>query len=1121
VNAGPSTANQDWDSVRDLSAAAMLEFRILGPLEAGKGDRSVPLGGPLQRAVLAILILNRGEVVTSDRLIDELWGESPPPTAAKTVQAYVSRLRKALGADALLTASGGYVLAAESDQVDAERFDALAAEGRAALADGDPGAARKLLASALALWRGEALSDLAFRSFAARDAARLEEARLVALEDRIEADLSLGRHRELVGELEKLVARHPHRERPRAQLMLALYRSGRHTEALETYRRGRRALADELGLQPGPALRALEQRILDHDPTLEQRSATAPRARTNRRRVRLVIVGALLLAGAIAVAAAEPIGGSGPGMRAAPNSVAAIDVATNRVTATVSVGARPGSIAYGLGSLWVANLDDQTVSRVNPTTLAAQPAIELADPPTGIAIARGAAWVVESDASAMTVTVSRIDPQFDVIEGARRVDNVVPGAPASIAAGRGDVWVAPTAGPLAKLDPRTDRVVSQINPNAMPTGLAVGAGAVWMTDSEADNVIRVDPSGVVTPVPVGNEPSGIAVGDGGVWVADTGDDAVVRVDPSTDAVTTTIPVGQAPTGVAVGAGSVWVTDSDDGTVERIDPKSERVLATIAVGGSPQAIVIADGRAWVTVDARAVPPVGHVTNASGTVRLDSVGDVTSMDPALAYDPLADQLLYATCAKLVNYPDRPGPAGWQLVPEVAQTLPVISNAGRTYTFTIRPGFRFAPPSNERVTAQTFKDTIARVLNPRMRSPVAYEYRDIVGAAAYMAGRASQISGVLVHGDTLTIKLVAPAPDLPARLAEPAMCAVPSDTPINPQGVRVIPSAGPYTVQSYVPNDGIVLVRNPNYQGDRPRRPARIEVTVGIPPQREDAQVLDGIADYTIDVAQSDAPALAARYGRGSPAARRGRQQYFVNASPQLDLFALNTHRALFSNVSVRQAVNYAINREALAALGDEWVPLPEHPTSHYLPPGVPGNRDVEVYPLTPDLRKARSLARSAAGKTAVLYTCDVYPCPQQAEIVKNDLAAIGITVQIHAIPDDELFAEYAKPGPAFDLAWSGWIPDYLDPDAMLGELLEDSSALPTFDDSTTRAQLAAAARLSGPERYLTYARLDSEIARKKAPLVAFGNVSSHDLFSARIGCQTYGVYGMDLAALCIRK
>ena len=240
----------------------MLEFRILGPFEVVEQQRLVVLGGPRQRTLLGILLLRRGEVVSSDRLIDQLWGESPPATAAKTLQGYVSHLRKAPGNDVLLTRSGGYVLAAAPGQVDAERFEALAADARHALAGGDAAGARALLGSALALWRGEALADLAYEPFAQGEIARLEEARLAALEDRIDVDLVLGQHRGVVGELETLVGLHPHRERLLGQLMLGLYRSGRHADALDLYRRGRRALADELGLEPGAELRALEQRIL-------------------------------------------------------------------------------------------------------------------------------------------------------------------------------------------------------------------------------------------------------------------------------------------------------------------------------------------------------------------------------------------------------------------------------------------------------------------------------------------------------------------------------------------------------------------------------------------------------------------------------------------------------------------------------------------------------------------------------------------------------------------------------------------------------------------------------------------------------------------------------------------
>jgi peptide/nickel transport system substrate-binding protein len=495
----------------------------------------------------------------------------------------------------------------------------------------------------------------------------------------------------------------------------------------------------------------------------------------------------------------------------------------------------------------------------------------------------------------------------------------------------------------------------------------------------------------------------------------------------------------------------------------------------------------------------------------------------MDPPLAYDGLSLQLLYATCAKLLNYADKAGLAGSQLVPEVAQSLPATSPDGKSYTFTIRGGFRFSPTSNELVTAQTFKATIERSLNPRMRSPFASQFRDIVGARDYMAGKATHIAGVIARTNTLTIRLTVPAPDLPARTTETVFCAVPSDTPIDPRGVRVIPSAGPYRVASYTPGQGVVLTRNPNYHGSRPHRLARIEVAVGIPPQRAIAQVEAGTAAYAVnsELSKADAATLAARYGPRSPAAQAGHQQYFDSTGPQLDFLALNTHRPLFADLRLRQAVNYAIERAELARLGDEYSPVPEHPTDHYLPPGIPGYRNVHIYPLVPDLAKASQLAKGHAGATAVLYTCDISPCDQQAQIIKSDLAAIGLRVEVKNFPDSILYTKTVTPGEPFDIAYVGWLPDYLDPAAMLNVLLEGGTIIPTFEDPTYRARLAAAARRTGAERYLTYARLDADLARNAAPLVAFGNLSSHELFSARIGCQIYGVYGVDLAALCLKK
>jgi DNA-binding SARP family transcriptional activator/class 3 adenylate cyclase len=254
-----------------------VQFRILGPLEVlGDDGRPLPLGGAKQRALLAVLLLNAGQVVPVQRLVDELWGEDPPDTAAHILQVYVANLRKVLAPDrprrsaggVLRTQAPGYLAEVSPDDLDLSRFEWLAAEGRARLAAADPAQAARLLGEAVGLWRGPALADVSLAASAQGEVVRLEERRLAALEDRIEAEFALGRHAELVGELQALVAAHPLRERLHGQLMLALYRSGRQAEALEAYRRTRETLAEELGIDPSPALQELERAMLAQDPAL-------------------------------------------------------------------------------------------------------------------------------------------------------------------------------------------------------------------------------------------------------------------------------------------------------------------------------------------------------------------------------------------------------------------------------------------------------------------------------------------------------------------------------------------------------------------------------------------------------------------------------------------------------------------------------------------------------------------------------------------------------------------------------------------------------------------------------------------------------------------------------------
>jgi len=262
----------------------LVEFRILGPLEVVASGESLGLGSPRQRTLLALLLIRAGQVVSCDRLAEDLWDSEPPSSARHTVQAYVHRLRRVLGADAwrLESRPPGYQLKVSAGELDAQRFENLADDGRRALVRDDPRAAAGLLAAALRLWRGPLLADLSDVAAIEPERARLDALRLTALEDRIEADLALGRHARVIGELEALLAGSPFRERLWGQLMLALYRSGRPADALEAFRRARRVLTAELGLEPSPWLCRRQEQILLRDVALDgPEPAKPPRPQHN------------------------------------------------------------------------------------------------------------------------------------------------------------------------------------------------------------------------------------------------------------------------------------------------------------------------------------------------------------------------------------------------------------------------------------------------------------------------------------------------------------------------------------------------------------------------------------------------------------------------------------------------------------------------------------------------------------------------------------------------------------------------------------------------------------------------------------------------------------------------
>lgn len=395
-----------------------MEFAVLGPVSVRRDSRELPLGGPKQRALLVILLLQANEVVSRDRLIDGLWGERPPATAAHTLDNYISRLRKVLGDDRLTRRAPGYTLRLERGEFDLEQFEQLVTLGREELVQGDVRKAAATLRSALAIWRGAALADVLYEPFAPREAERLEERRLAAVEERIEADLASGCSAELVAELERLVREHPFRERLVGQLMLALYRSGQQVKALEEYGVAKRRLAEELGLEPGALLQRLERQILQQDPSVEL--APVPvRARQRHRwqernRGRFVVLGLVAAALAASVVIGIVLGTAGSNassVTAGANQVLALNLASGAPTRVVSFGGAPSAMTAGSGSVWLADPNAGTVSRIDRAARAVVDRIPVGDSTGTLAAGGHSVWA----AGVTGDSVARIDPETGTV----------------------------------------------------------------------------------------------------------------------------------------------------------------------------------------------------------------------------------------------------------------------------------------------------------------------------------------------------------------------------------------------------------------------------------------------------------------------------------------------------------------------------------------------------------------------------------------------------------------------------------------------------------------------------------------------------------------------------------
>ena len=573
-----------------------MEFRILGPLEVVDEGRPVVLQRGKQLALLAYLLLHPNELVSADRLIDALWGERPPPTAAKILQNAVSQLRRVLGDDRLVTQAPGYRFRLEQGELDLHRFEQLAQEGRRKRD-------ARVLRDALAIWRGEPLANLRDEPFAQNAARQLEETRLSVLEDRIDADLAAGRDVVLVPELEELIAREPLRERPYGQLMLALYRDGRQADALETYQRARKVLSQEVGLQPGPQLQELERRMLKQDPALAPKRASAA-SRSSQRKRRLFVLAGAALVGLAALGlgllltsrdAKSPV--------VIPDSLVKIDPKTNKIVDVIGVGRLPVAAVLAGDFVWVVNVSDSTLTRVDTRSGHAQTVGGLKNPTAIAADESGNVWVTTGTyESVVRVNGESLRPDLTV---PLRHNAFLP------TVGAGSVWVTEPAfdksapGTLARISLTTTKLEHRFAVGVFPIAVAVDERAVWVTNGAEASISRISLSdGSVQKFPVGVSPGGIGVGFGSVWLI-AGNNTVWRLNPDARQVDEIIDVGGAPFGLTVGPDSVWVTLPDTGTVVRIDPRTNQVVRRIRVGFKTHSIAVGPDAVWVAVAKR--PP----------------------------------------------------------------------------------------------------------------------------------------------------------------------------------------------------------------------------------------------------------------------------------------------------------------------------------------------------------------------------------------------------------------------------------------------------------------------------------------------------------------------------------
>jgi class 3 adenylate cyclase/ABC-type transport system substrate-binding protein/tRNA A-37 threonylcarbamoyl transferase component Bud32 len=816
-------------------------------------------------------------------------------------------------------------------------------------------------------------------------------------------------------------------------------------------------------------------------------------------------------------------GGDGTGSASLRPGIALLDAESLEPVAQLPV-LEPVEGYFAEGAFWFLNLEPLSFVRIDPGTLR------------------------------ITKTIS--SPLFNI---------------SSFAVDSNSVWEADHDHPiLVRIDIATGREVDRIDlrhqgfPDGGLSGPVVGAGSVWVAKGE--ELLRIDPASgeLVSRIPVGDRIASeyLGYGEGTVFVP-VGWDRLALVDSNTETVTTSVPLyphvkftaggggfawatsadgdqvfkvatngglersfrtGRGPESITYGEGRVWVANFDSGSLGIIDPATGET-DSLDVGRSVQGVAVGAGHVAITVGGRSAEAVlaalkGSVLRLAATESYDG-----QIDPALADEPGMWQVERATCAKLLNYPDVEAPEGWELQPEIAVTMPEVTNGGRTYLFKIRPGYTFSPPSNQPITAETFRFSIERALSPELgRTPGAKYLSDVVGVDDFRAGRAAGITGISARGEELSITIERPSADFLQRLALPYFCPVPDGTPVIEGGLGSvpIPSAGPYYISDNEPFELMILKQNPNYDFGRPSAYDAIALRFG----------LDIAAFFENRAAVSSNASCS--LGNWDGVVGFSYELWSCSSVgenvTEIDLdgtsfVMFNANGPAFSDPVVRRAASLAIDRYSLSRY---WI---TSPTDEVLPPYLPG-ADQDPQATLPDLEEARRILgdRRPVVTLAAPPWCRADPeahpfdrwidCPIEGEIL-TDLKEIGIQVKLAIVTAKEFRTDPER----FDLVNTVMILNYPDSGTFITFLIAGVGGAaqyappPSWFPPEIHKEAERIEGMRGTRRTDAAVALARRLAAE-AFVMPWGARAIRDLLSESVGCRVYPPYGygLDLAAAC---